>query len=117
MKAFLLSLLALSLLLVCIILNSVYVSYISAQMRVKVNELKISPSIGKLEEIEDIWDKHKIFISISVPHKHTDELEKEFLVLRARFDSNEEIKESTELVLRAISEIETHGTISLDNVL
>jgi hypothetical protein len=87
-------------------------------MKETVLEIKSSPSLSRLGELESIWQKHRLFISISVPHKESDEFEKELLVLRAKLEAQDiEIDESIDLVLRAIEEIETHGTVSLDNVL
>lgn len=119
MKAFWFSVIGLGLLCVAVLLNSLYVSKISNDMEKEALKIKDSPSIGRLEELEDIWDKSRLLVSISVPHKETDELEKGLLVLRARIESGSEhgTSEALELVLRAIYELKTHGTVSVDNVL
>ena len=119
MKAFWFSVIGLCLLCIAVLLNSLYVSSISSNMEDKLSKIKDSPSLDGLEELEDIWEKNRLLISISVPHKETDELEKGLLVLRARIEtgSDKGTAEALELVSRAIYELKTHGTVSVDNVL
>ena len=118
MKAFLLSAIAFLLLCAIVVINSLFVSGVSRDMRDALIEIKSSPSESTLEELENIWNKNKIWISLSVPHKQTDELERQLLLLKAGVGRGEgELDDVIILLSRAIDEIKTHGMASLDNIL
>ncbi len=119
MKAFLLSVLALILLCVVVFWNSASVIDISDKMSDVAIEIESLEDIDKLEELEEIWDKYHFILSISVPHKATDELDRNLVLLRAKFDEgiSTEITETIALTLRTIDEIRIHAVADANNVL
>lgn len=119
MKSFLFSAMALLLLCGIVIWNSYFISGVSDDMADIVNEISGLDDLGELERLEKAWEKNKLIISLSVPHKETDELEKSLILLRTKFDKNIEVEldETVALTLRAIDEIKIHGTAKLDNIL
>ncbi len=118
MKAFAFSLIALILLCVIVFLNTMFISNVSEEMQQLANKIKSSPNIDMIKELEDIWNDNRLMISISVPHKETDELEKNLILLRANFENGDTmgISEINSLLIRSIDELEIHGTVSFDNV-
>ena len=118
MKSFLLSLSALILLCLVVFLNTLFVSKVSYDMQEMVNKIKSSPTEESIKELEDTWNSKRTLISISVPHKETDDLDKNILILRSKFENGEDngMNEIISLISYAIDELKVHGTISFDNI-
>lgn len=119
MKAFLLSTLTLIVLCLVVFWNSSSVVDISSEMSDVAKKIESLENVEELEKLEEIWDKHHFILSISVPHKATDELDKNIVLLRAKFDEeiDIEITETVALTLRAIEEIRIHAIADANNVL
>ena len=118
MKAFVFSLIALLILCGIVVLNTSFVSTVSGDMQEAISKIKSSPTRKAIEELENIWDNNKMLVSISVPHKETDELERNLILLRAKFDNDDlrGLNEVISLISRSIEELEVHGTVGFDNV-
>ena len=119
MKAFLVALLALTMLCTLIIWDGVTVNKISDKMGKIASEIKSLENEDKLKELEDAWHKHQLVLSISVPHKVTDELDKSIALLRKKFDEgiSTEFPETVALTLKAIEELRVHALVDANNVL
>lgn len=119
MKAFLLSASALILLCLLVFWNSKAVVNITEKMSDTTSKIETINDIDKLETLEELWDKYHLLLSISVPHKATDELERNLVLLRAKFDGeiSTEITETVALTQRAIDEIRIHAVADANNVL
>ena len=119
MRSFIISLSALIVLFVFVFLNSFFVSKFSSEMKEMVDKIEDVDSTEQILEICDAWEKRKFFISLSVPHKQTDEVEKMLSILleKSLHKAENEFFETKALLVNAISEISNHGAINLDNIL
>lgn len=119
MKAFLFSIFALLLLCLIVIFNGVLVLNTSEKMSIEISKIKNSSSVEALEKLENIWDKDKLLVSISVPHSKTDELERNLILLRQRVecDDRDGTSEAVALVLRSLEELKAHSIANLSSVL
>lgn len=119
MKAFLFSVLALMVLCAIVIWNGATVSKISDEMREIAGEIKSLDSEDELQELEEIWHKKRLILSISVPHRVTDELDRTIALLRKKFDEgiSTEIPETVALAIKSIEELRTHSLVDANNIL
>lgn len=118
MKAFWFAIIALVLMCIMVGLSSIFVGSVSKDMYNEAMKIKSSSSIEEFNRLGQLWDKNKCLISLSIPHKETDKFEQSLVLLSAQFETKDEngVHETTSLLLRAIEEIEAHGTISFDNI-
>ena len=118
MKSFLLSATALIALCCLVILNGSFIGRASDSMTDAAEKINGISDMKELEALEKIWEKNKTVITLSVPHRVSDEMERCLVLLRTKFDENIdiEISETVALTLRTIEEIKTHATASLDNI-
>lgn len=118
MKAFWGSVFALLALLCLVIWNSMYISGITDDMSELAFKISSLENDAEFASLEQLWGKSKSLISVSIPHAESDELEKNLILLRAKFDNGIEVEleETVALILRAIEEIKIHGAPSIDNV-
>ena len=118
MKAFVISLVALFALCALVICNGLYIEKTTENLKICASDVKASGSEQALNALKSLWDEHKFAISISVPHKETDEFEKSLILLEQRISegNSQEFFEACALTARAIEEIKTHGTASADNI-
>ena len=118
MKAFWFSAIALLLLCGVIIWNGIYISEVSDDMLYHIDKISSSDDTDSLDALVQKWNNCSLIVSISVPHKESDELEKNLDILKVKMSdaSSSGLDESVALVRRAIEEIKIHGTVSIDNV-
>jgi hypothetical protein len=119
MKSFVISLIALLSLFVLVFANSFFVSKACDEMSEILNEINGIEHTEKINKLEECWGQSKFFISLSVPHRQMDEVEKNITVLKeksAHMNENE-FFEIRALLQNAIWEINNHGALNLDNVL
>lgn len=117
MKAFLISISVFLVMCSIVIWNSIYISNITDELTQLTEKITNVSNFDQFKTLEDYWDKHKLILSISIPHDETDEMEKQLLLLKTKFESNSlSLQETKTLVLKAIEEIRVHGTLNIDNV-
>ena len=119
MKAFLFSVLALMVLCAIVIWNGATVSKISDEMREIAGEINSLDSENELKKLEEIWREKRLILSISVPHRVTDELDRTIALLRKKFDEgiSTEIPETVALAIKSIEELRTHSLVDANNIL
>jgi hypothetical protein len=119
MKSFVISLIALLSLFVLVFANSFFVSKACEEMTGILNEINGIEYGEKISELEKCWGKSKFFISLSVPHRQMDEVEKNITILKEKsaYMNESEFFEIRALLQNAIWEIDNHGALNLDNVL
>jgi hypothetical protein len=119
MKAFLFSVLALMVLCAIVIWNGATVSKISDEMREIAGEINSLDSENELKKLEEIRHKKRLILSISVPHRVTDELDRTIALLRKKFDEgiSTEIPETVALAIKSIEELRTHYLVDANNIL
>lgn len=119
MRAFLFAMLALITLCALIIWDGVTVNRISDEMKEIALKIESLENENELQELEKSWHKHRLILSISVPHKVTDELDRSISLLRKKFDEgiSTEIPETVTLALKAIEELRVHALVDANNVL
>ncbi|MBQ8392407.1 MAG: hypothetical protein IJX51_01415 [Clostridia bacterium] len=119
MKSFAISILTLAIICGVIIWNYAYINKIYNYMNETVNSLECNEvSAAKAEELWRFWKKKNIVIALSIPHRVSDELERNLVVLRTKLKngSNYEFEESKSLVLNSIEEMRIHAEASLDSI-
>lgn len=119
MKAFLFSVLALATLCGIVIWNGVVVSKICDEMNDVAMQIESLENEEQLQKLEDIWHRHMLVLSISVPHRVTDELDRAIALLRKKFDEgiSTEIPETAALAVKSIEELRTHSLVDANNIL
>ena len=118
MKAFLFSVGVLLLMCALVICNNIYISSVTDKMLSHANRISSFDDTDSLDALCRLWEDNKIIISVSVPHKESDELEKSLVILKTRIQDNDaaELNEAIALLKRSIDEITVHATVSIDNV-
>ncbi len=118
MKAFLLSALAFIVLCILVLWNGIYISKTVDKMRVEASKIVSLENEKEFLALCEIWEKHKTMISISVPHTESDEMEKNLVILRTKFEDKilTGFSEAVALIVKAIDEIEVHAVATVDNV-
>ena len=111
MKAFICSLAALGLMVGIIGLNCVYINKQAEKFREMANDIETNENA--IYEIKELWEKEKFKISLSTPHKTTDDIEKYINLI---IENPQNSKEYKTLLLDAIDEIKKHETISFDSI-
>jgi hypothetical protein len=81
----------------------------------ETSEITLS-SIDKVTALLDYWNKRRIFISLSVPHRISDELEKNLQLLKTKVmnETKSDFEEIKQLLLNSIEELRIHAGISAD---
>ncbi|MBE6625133.1 MAG: DUF4363 family protein [Ruminococcaceae bacterium] len=119
MKAFWFSTLALVALCGIVIWNGITVSRISDDMSEIASGIESLEDEEALRKLEEIWHEHRLILSISVPHRVTDELDRTLVLLRKKFDEgiSTEIPETVALAIKSIEELRTHSLVDANNIL
>ncbi len=119
MKSFVISIVTLLLVFGVIIWNFFYINNIYAYMSEAVTELR-QDEASKIEvdKLWKNWKKKSTIIALSIPHRISDELEKNLTVLRSRVyeGSKSDFLEAKELLLNSIEEMRIHAGASLDSI-
>ncbi len=119
MKSFVISIVILILIFGVIIWNFFYINNIYVNMTEAVNALSgDSSSLPEAERIYEYWKSKQTVIALSVPHRISDEIEKNLLTMIGRLseDSPEGFEEARLLALNSIEEMIVHAGISADSI-
>ncbi|MBO5212907.1 MAG: hypothetical protein J6B60_05130 [Clostridia bacterium] len=118
MKSFIISLIAILLLFSGVIINSFLVKSICEDLKDEITTINSVFDGDKIDEIVKLWDKNKFFISLSVPHKQTDDVEKNLLLLDEKSNILNPIDfyETKALLLNCVEELANHGALNADNI-
>jgi len=119
MKAFVISIVTLLLVFGVIIWNFLYINNIYAYMSETVTELsQDEASMVKVDELWKSWKRKSVLIALSVPHRISDEVERNLTILRSRVHegSRADFLEAKELLLNSIEEMRIHAGASLDSI-
>ena len=117
MKILIVSIVALVLVFGLVIGNYFLINNIYEHMLLEVNNLQID-SGAEIDSLINYWNKKRVIVSLSVPHRISDELERNLLVLDAKikYGSYVEFEEVRASLLNSIEEMKVHAEISLDTV-
>jgi len=117
MKSFIISCCTLLLVFTVIILNYFYVLKICKYMIKEASETSVS-DVNNATSLFEYWKKRRIYIALSVPHRVSDELEKNLLIFisRAQEGTKSTFEESRNLLVNSIEEVKIHAGISADTV-
>lgn len=119
MKSFIISIIILLLIFGIIIWNFFYINNIYENMEKSVKELKHdSSSLPRAEKIYEYWKSKQTVIALSVPHRISDEIEKNLLTLIGKLseESSTGFDEARLLTLNSIEEMIVHAGISADSI-
>lgn len=119
MKSFVISIVTLLLVFGVIIWNFFYINNIYAYMSETVTELsQDEASKIKVDILWESWKKKGVLIALSVPHRISDDIEKNLTILRSRVHegSKSDFLEAKELLLNSIEEMRIHAGASLDSI-
>lgn len=75
MKTFIVSLVTLAILIVCVTLNCIFVQRSVDDLSRAVEALPDDAATAVLDELSGKWDKCKTWISVSVSHRETDDID------------------------------------------
>ena len=85
------------------------------------NEVSIitTESMNEMTSLVNFWDKRKIFVCLSIPHRISDELEKNLQLFKTKvfFNTKYDFEETRQLLLNSIEEMKLHAGISADTLL
>ena len=118
MKTFVFSTIALAILCAIVIWNCFYIKDVCNELSEQADNINSISDAEEVDKLEELWEKNKFLICISVPHKETDELERNLILLKTKIKTQNEMefKETLSLVLWSIDEIKIHGIAKADNV-
>ena len=119
MKAFIISIVTLLLVFGVIIWNFFYIINIYEYMSQTVTGLEPDEASRKsVDEVWNTWRKKSIIIAISIPHRISDELEKNLIILKSKVyeGTNMGFEESKQLLLNSIEEMRIHAGASIDSI-
>lgn len=119
MKAFIISICTITLIFGVIIWNFFYINNIYVYMTDTVTEFELNEeSVKKAEALWEYWKRKSVIIALSIPHRVSDELEKNLVILQAKLRSGSdfELDEAKALTLNSIEEMRIHASASFDSV-
>lgn len=118
MKSFVFSLIALLVLCIGVISNCIYIQSVCAEFDLYIEQAIENRNEESVEALISQWNEHKFSVSISVPHKETDELERILIVMQQRLTDENPIEfyEACAIAKNAVNEIKIHGTVKADNI-
>lgn len=115
MKAFVISCCSLLLIFALIIVNYFYINNIYKYMLNEASAIT-TDNTEKIISLIDYWNKRKIAISLSIPHRISDELERNLQLLKIKVlgETKSDFEETKQLLLYSIEEMKIHAGISVD---
>ena len=119
MKSFIISIITLTIVFGVIIWNFFYINNIYVSMTESVNELRRpDASLKDAEKLYKYWKDKSILIALSVPHRISDEIEKNLIILIGKLseDSHNGFEEAILLALNSLEEMKVHAGISVDSI-
>ena len=117
MKILIVSIAALALVFGLVIGNYFLINDIYDRMLLEVNNLSEGAS-AEIDALVKYWNKKRMIVSLSVPHRISDELERNLLILKAKIKhgSYVEFEEVRASLLNSIEEMRVHAGVSLDTI-
>ena len=118
MKAFIISFSTLLLIFALLIINHFYIINIYKYMTNEISLINIDEA-DKVSSLLNYWNKHRIIISLSIPHRISDELESNLILLKTKIENGTkyDFEETRQLLLNSIEELRIHAGISADALL
>lgn len=118
MKAFIVSIISTSVLVLMVILNGIYVGNVTKNLSEMTSNLKIDEEKG-LADLEEYWEKNESIICFSVSHKDVDNVNIAIEVLRGKYESGDMagFYEYKSLLSLYIQEIHDKERIHIHNIL
>ena len=119
MKSFIISVILLILIFGVIIWNFFYINNIYVDLTKAVNALSNDPSsLSDAKKIYEYWKSKQTVIALSVPHRISDEIEKNLLTLIGKLSESSPggFEEARLLTLNSIEEMIVHAGISADSI-
>ena len=118
MKAFIASLIILSVLLGSVTWYSIYVSSVLCDIE-KLSEEISKEDRGAFESLSDAWEKNELLVSISTSHNKIDALNKTLSILESMYENEgfDEFYKYKAILREEIGDISVNERISLDNIL
>ena len=118
MKAFVVSIISTSLLVLMVILNGIYVVNVTKKLDEMANELKIDSQL-EFDELEAYWKKNEGIICFSVSHNDVDNVNTAIEVLRGKYESGDTsgFYEYKSLLILYIEEIKDKERMHIHNIL
>lgn len=101
-----------------VVWNFFLINNIYEYMTKEVTALK-EDSYESIASLIQYWNKKRILISLSIPHRVSDELEKNLIIMKAKIEHQSiyEFEEARYSLLNSLEEMKVHAGISLDTVL
>ena len=117
MKILIVSIVALLLVFGLVIGNYFLINKIYDYMLKEVNDLT-EESVSEIDSLIKYWNKKRMIVSLSVPHRISDELERNLLILEAKIKhgSYVEFAEARASLLNSIEEMRVHAGVSIDTI-
>ena len=118
MKAFIISFGTLLLIFALLIINYFYIINIYKYMISEISHINIDDA-ERISSLLNYWNKHRIIISLSIPHRISDELESNLILLKTKIENGTkyDFEETRQLLLNSIEELRIHAGISADALL
>ncbi len=118
MKASVISIVVLSVLILGIVGNGIYINSITDDLIKEVNSLEAGEN-EELYQAYEHWQKHHFYICLSSPHEKTDKIEECFIVMleKAQNNENEGFYEYKALLANYIKEIKRIQELSIDSII
>lgn len=120
MKTFYASLITFFLLLSLIIYNGSYVKRTTAELETLLSEHTQMPAgTDALQKTEDVWQKSKKVLSLSVSFEEMREIDEQLLSMRAAVtaDSAADFEKARLLAMEALARIRESEELSIDNLI
>ncbi|MBO5338396.1 MAG: DUF4363 family protein [Clostridia bacterium] len=118
MKAFIISIISSSLLVLMVIFNGIYIGNVTRRLDTMANDLKID-SKDEIDELESYWKKNESIICFSVSHKDVDNVNTAIEVLKGKYESGDMsgFYEYKSLLILYIEEIRDKERFHIHNIL
>ena len=117
MKAFVVSVIVLSLMLAMTIANAIYINNVTEYFITEAESL--SPRKESVAEYTQKWEKHLPVIKISTSHKETHRIDETLEVLMAKAENGicTEFEEGRALLIEYLNQIKDDEQVSLDSII
>ena len=119
MKAFTISLTLTFILIICVIMNAIYISSTTKQMKSLITDICQGSSDDKaFNELNDIWTHHKKFFALSVGFEEIDHVTEYITRLGFAIEQGNgvDIRRNCALLQNFFDDVTRHESISLMNI-
>ena len=117
MRSLRISLALFAILLICIIINVIFIHSYADKLDASASELS-SPDEEKLCRLEEHWSKNKKFIGLSISENHLDSISKIIVSIRCAYEAGDdiELKKNLALLADASDAIRRYEKLSPENI-